>query len=310
MADLPKRPLGRTGLQVTTLGYGGLELSGRPSSRPEEVRNRDITEADAERILNAALDAGINYLDTAIDYGLSEERIGKYVAHRRSEYILATKCGCMVAALPTASARGGHVYTPENIVAGVEQSLRRLQTDYLDVVQFHSNPSQAQMEEHGGLEALLELQRQGKARFIGVSGELPNLREQIAMGVFDVFQISYSGLEREHEEVMSEAAQAGAGVVVRSGVGRGSPGKGAGDLWEAWQQAEVDDLLGDMSPMEFMLRFTITHPALHTTIVGTTNPAHLEDNVRAALNGPLPPDLYEEAKRRFAAMGSVPASRT
>ena len=307
MADLPKRQLGRTGLQVTTLGYGGLELSGRPSSRPAEVRNRDITEAEAERILNAVLDAGINYLDTAIDYGLSEERIGKYVAHRRSEYVLASKCGCIVGAQPTASARGGHVYTPENILAGVEQSLRRLRTDYLDVVQFHSSPSRAQMEEHGGLEALMDLKRQGKARFIGVSGELPHLREQIAMGVFDVFQISYSGLEREHEELMSEAARAGAGVVVRSGVGRGSPGKQAGDLWEAWQKAEVDDLLGEMSPMEFMLRFTITHPDLHTTIVGTTNPAHLADNVRAATRGPLPRDLYEEAKRRFAAMGSVPA---
>jgi aryl-alcohol dehydrogenase-like predicted oxidoreductase len=78
-----KRELGRTGLQVTTLGYGAMELRGAP-------RARDITEAQAETILNAVLDAGINYIDTSIDYGLSEERIGRYIAHRRAEYYLAS----------------------------------------------------------------------------------------------------------------------------------------------------------------------------------------------------------------------------
>jgi hypothetical protein len=76
-----KRELGRTGLQVTTLGYGAMELRGAP-------RARDITEAQAETILNKVLDAGINYIDTSIDYGLSEERIGRYISHRRAEYYL------------------------------------------------------------------------------------------------------------------------------------------------------------------------------------------------------------------------------
>ena len=74
-----KRELGRTGLQVTTVGYGAMELRGAP-------RARDITEAQAETILNKVLDAGINYIDTSIDYGLSEERIGRYISHRRDEY--------------------------------------------------------------------------------------------------------------------------------------------------------------------------------------------------------------------------------
>ena len=91
MADLPKRELGRTGLQVTMLGYGAMELRGAP-------RARDTTEAQAETILNAVLDAGINYIDTSIDYGVSEERIGRYISHRRSEYYLASKCGCLVGA--------------------------------------------------------------------------------------------------------------------------------------------------------------------------------------------------------------------
>jgi aryl-alcohol dehydrogenase-like predicted oxidoreductase len=307
MADLPTRQLGRTGLDVTMLGYGALELSGRPSGRPGEVRDRDITEANAEAVLNAVLDAGINYIDTAPDYGVSEERIGKYIAHRRSEYFLCSKCGCVVGTATNASARtGGHVFTAENVVAGVEQSLRRLKTDYLDVVQFHGNPSRAQLEEQGGLEALLDLQRQGKVRWLGVSGELPNLTEQIAMGVFDVFQIPYSAVEPEHEAAMSQAVAGGAGVVVRSGVARGSPGKQAGDTWAAWQRAEIDDLLGDMTPMELVLRFTISNPAVHTTIVGTANLGHLQENLDAARKGPLPAEVYEAARRRFAAATSDP----
>ena len=73
------------------LGYGAMELRGAP-------RARDITEAQAETILNAVLDAGINYIDTSIDYGVSEERIGRYISRRRSEYYLASKCGCLVGA--------------------------------------------------------------------------------------------------------------------------------------------------------------------------------------------------------------------
>ena len=100
------------------------------------------TEEQAETILNAVLDAGINYIDTSIDYGVSEERIGRYISHRRSEYYLASKCGCLVGA-PTAPVgqTSPHVFTRDNIIAGVEQSLRRMKTDYLDVVQFHISPS-------------------------------------------------------------------------------------------------------------------------------------------------------------------------
>jgi aryl-alcohol dehydrogenase-like predicted oxidoreductase len=89
-----------------------------------------------------------------------------------------------------------HVFTRENVVAGVEQNLRRMKTDNLDLVQFHISPSRQTLEENGALEALLELQAGGKVRFIGMSGTFPNLRDHIAMGVFDVFQIPYSAVER------------------------------------------------------------------------------------------------------------------
>jgi aryl-alcohol dehydrogenase-like predicted oxidoreductase len=305
MPDLPKRTLGRTGLEVTTLGYGAMELRGAP-------RGRDVGDEQAERIFNAVLDAGINFVDTSIDYGLAEERIGRFISHRRDEYFLASKCGCLAGdrvnnpPAPRPGQRSPHVFTPENIVQGVDQSLRRMRTEYLDLVQFHASPSKSELEEHGGLQALQDLQRQGKVRFIGISGTIPNLKEQIEMGVFDTFQIPYSALEREHEALIEAASRAGAGIIVRGGAAKGGPGKEQGDSWEAWQRVGIDDLLGDMTRMEFILRFTYSHPDLDTTIVGTVNPDHLQDNVRALQAGPLPADLYEEAKRRLAVAGSGP----
>ena len=299
---IPKRELGCTGLPVTVLGYGAMELRGAP-------RGRDVTEAQAETILNAVLDAGINYIDTSIDYGLSEERIGRYIGHRRSEFYLASKCGCLVGASPAPPGqRGQHVFTRDNVLKGVEQSLARMKADYLDVVQFHASPSKEILEEHGGLEALLELKDAGKVRFVGISATLPHLLDHIASGVFDVFQIPYSAVEREHEVAIGAASQAGAGIVVRGGAAKGAPseGKQRGLQWERWRQAQLDDLLAGMSPMEFILRFTFTNVDLDTTIVGTVNPSHLQANIDALQQGPLPPDLYAEAKRRLAAAGSAP----
>ena len=302
MPELPKRQLGRTGLQVTMLGYGAMELRGAP-------RGRDVTDAQAETILHAVLDAGINYIDTSIDYGVSEERIGRYIADRRAEYYLASKCGCLVGAPPVPRGQTSpHVFTRENILAGVEQSLARMHTDYLDVLQFHSSPSRRTLEEHGALETVLELKRAGTIRFIGMSGTLPNLADHIAMGVFEVFQIPYSAVEREHEAIIAAAAKAGAGIVIRGGAAKGAPteGKQDGVQWERWRKVHLDDLLGGMTPMEFILRFTFTHPDLHTNIVGTISPGHLQHNVNVLRQGPLPADVYAEARRRLEAAGSAP----
>jgi aryl-alcohol dehydrogenase-like predicted oxidoreductase len=302
MTALPKATLGRTGLQVTRLGYGAMELRGAP-------RGRDVTDAQAETILHAVLDAGINYIDTSIDYGVSEERIGRYISGRRSEYYLASKCGCLVGAPPAPRGeRSPHVFTRDNILKGVEQSLARMRTDHLDVLQFHISPSRKTLEEQGALDTVMELKRSGAIRFVGMSGTLPNLTDHIAMGVFDVFQIPYSAVEREHEALITAAASAGAGIVVRGGAAKGAPteGKQDGVQWERWQRVRLDDLLGGMSAMEFILRFTFTHPDLHTNIVGTINPAHLRHNVDVVRQGPLPADVYAEAKRRLDAAGSRP----
>jgi len=306
---LETRTLGRTGLQVTALGYGAMELRGAP-------RGPEISDEDAGRVLNAVLDAGINYIDTSPDYGLSEERIGKFIAGRRDEFFLASKCGCLVGATPApAGQRNPHVFTAENVRAGVEQSLQRMQTDYIDVVQFHASPDQKTLEAEGALAELVKLRDEGKVRFLGMSGTLPNLPEQVGMGVFDVFQIPYSALQREHETVVADASNAGAGIVIRGGAARGAPtdwehrsirAVEGPSVQDRWENAKVDDLLDGMSRMEFTLRFTLSDPNLDTTIVGTRSVDHLQANIDAALKGPLPPEVVEEAKRRLAEAGSAP----
>lgn len=304
MSELPRRTLGRMDFGVTTLGYGAMELRGRPSGPA-------ILDDEAGQVLNAVLDAGINFIDTSIDYGRSEELIGRFIAHRRPEYFLASKCGCV----PEAPQGSDHVHSAENIRAGVEHSLRLMKTDHLDLVQFHRSLTRQEFEEHGALEAALALKREGKVRFVGVSGTLPNLVEQIEMGVFDAFQIPYSALQRDHEGLISQAAAAGAGIIIRGGVARGAPTGWdqrtyymlpSTTLRDRWEEARLDELLDGMSRMEFMLRFTLSNPDLDTTIVGTKDIGHLRENVAAAMKGPLPESVIQEAKRRLEAAGARP----
>ena len=122
--------------------------------------------------------------------------------------------------------------------------------------------------------------------------------------MFDVFQIPYSALERQHENLITQAGQAGAGTIIRSGVARGEPGVGLGnhDRWTVFEKAGLDELRADgESRTAFLLRFTLSHPEMDTTIVGTLHPEHLVENVRIAERGPLPADVYAEAKRRLSA---------
>ncbi len=299
------RTLGGTGADVTILGYGAMELRGRP-------RGPEIADQDAGRLLNAVLDGGINLIDTSPDYGRSEELIGIYIGHRRDEFFLASKCGCPVGFPADAPPPYPHDYSPENVRADVEQSLRRLRTDYLDLVQVHMSPSKATLEENHTVETLKGLQTEGKVRFIGMSGILPNLPDHIAMGVFDVFQIPYSAVQRDHEELITEAAHAGAGTFIRGGAARGAAaedknwrtgplGQDPGVGQRNWETSGIADLVSQagMSRMEFVLRFTLSHPCLSTTIVGTSNPVHLASNIAVAELGPLPADLYEEARKRL-----------
>jgi aryl-alcohol dehydrogenase-like predicted oxidoreductase len=311
LVDLPKRKLGRTGLNVTALGFGALELRGMVAGV-----GRELKPGQPERILNAVLDAGINYIDVAADYGEAEGHIGRCIANRRKEFFLASKCGCppdVSKFLPAERTRYGvplphlHDYSRENIIKTCDQSLRRMKTDYLDVLQFHFSPSKNILEQEKAVQTLESLKRDGKIRFLGCSSILPNITDHIKMGVFDVLQVPYSALQPEHEDAIVAAARAGVGIVIRGGVAKGPPGKGQGsaDLWDLWDKTELDDLLEGEHRTGFMLRFTITNPDIHTTVVGTLDPEHLLENIAAVLKGPLPASVYSEAKRRLAGARAV-----
>lgn len=278
---MKKNILGRTFLEVTQLGFGAA------------FRGLNVTEEQSERILNAVLDAGINFIDTSVDYGVSEERIGRHLSSRRSEYYLATKCGCNP---------GGkeHIWTGDNFLKNIHGSLERMKTDHVDVLQMH-NPSPDDVRKGKLVEALREIQSQGMTRFVGISTTLPYLTEFLAMDVFDTFQIPYSCLHPQHHEAIAQVGQAGAGVIIRGGIGRGGP-----DAEEPirrnvdlWKQAKLDEVCKGMKPSELILRYTLHHPYCHTTIVGTKNPNHLSDNLEASAKGPLPKDLYDQVKQRI-----------
>jgi aryl-alcohol dehydrogenase-like predicted oxidoreductase len=308
VTTIPTRTLGRTRVEVSTLAYGSLELYG-PVFRGQP----GITAEEADAILKALLDSGVNYVDTAPDYGESESYLGQYLSDHRDEWFIASKCGCVIDTEDTVVAAGDplpvHDYHPATIIAGVEQSLRRLRTDHLDLVQVHINPSRAVLESTGAIETLVDLQRQGKTRFIGCSSGFPHLKDHIEMGVFDVFQLPYSGIDREHENAISDAARSGAGVIIRGSFG---PDRASATFrpkrrdWSVLESPEFINLRDGISPYEFMLRFTLSHPDVTAAIVGTKRPAELAANIAAARRGPLSSDAYSEAKRLFAQLGSIP----
>lgn len=301
---LTKRTFGRTGLEVTQLGFGAMEVRG------ERIwGGRPCTDAQAKTILQAVVDAGINFIDTANDYGKSELYIGRHIAEQRDKFFIATKCGCHM------SYAGDHDETPhfwsrDNLLRNIADSLLKMEMESVDLLQLH-NPAVEEAEEHKLVDMLKEIRDSGATKFIGCSSTSPHLSTYIDWGVFDAFQIPYSALERKHENLITKAGEAGAGVIIRGGVAKGEPGKSAGhsseERWQLFEKARLDELLdAGESRTSFLLRFTITHPHCHTTIVGTLQPNHLKENIVAMERGPLSADVYEEAKKRLSAAGEKP----
>ena len=293
---LPTAVLGRTGLEVTRLGFG-------------TALSRKMPDSEWDQLLNAVLDSGINFIDTANDYGVrwdvpAEEQIGKHISDRRSEYYLATKCGC-------GPDGGDHIWTRENAERGLEQSLRRMKTDYVDIMQYH-NPTVGEAEEGDLIAVLKDMRDQGKVRWLGISTTLPHLPYYLDTGVFDTFQIPYSALEREHEDWVVKSAEAGIGIIIRGGVAQGEP---SGDVnerrskkWSTFEGAGLDELREEgESRTALILRYTLTHPNADTNIVGTSRIPHLEENLAGIMSGPLSADTYAEMKRRLDSVGESPA---
>jgi aryl-alcohol dehydrogenase-like predicted oxidoreductase len=194
-----------------------------------------------------------------------------------------------------------------------QHTLKRLKTDYVDVWQVHSaDPDE--LAQSDVLETMLAIKAEGKVRHIAVSmsgraeghgyGQLrPYLDGD--WDAFEAVQVWYSALTRASENAMDEAARRGKGMIIRGVVRRIEPWN---SLEEAVAGLGLDDLrAAGESAAQFLLRFAIAHPALHTTIIGTKSLDHLAQNIAAVAAGPLPADVLAEAKRRLDAAGIAPA---
>lgn len=293
---MKKKLLGKTGLEVTRLGYGAMEL------RNTHFRDgRVFTPKDAALILNKVLDGGVNFIDTSYDYPRSEEYIGNFIGHRRKEFYLASKCGCTDE--PGVNGYHVHLWTRANLLANIENSLRRLKTDCLDIWQLH-NPSLGDVENGRLIEVMQEVRAAGKVRFIGASIKIPDAHGFIETGAFDTLQMPYSALETAHGELVAQAASAGIGTIIRGGVSQGS-GLNARqqvvDKWQSWEKAGLDELLAQgQSRTQFLLSYLLGDPAIDTIIVGTLTLEHVDSNIAAVNSGPLQRKVCEEVRRRLA----------
>jgi aryl-alcohol dehydrogenase-like predicted oxidoreductase len=175
---MERRQLGKTDMQVSVLGFGGAEIG-----------FEGATEEIVARLLKGALDAGLNVIDTGECYEGSEELIGKTVADRRDDYYLFTKCG-------HPRGTGSEDWSSASLLESIERSLRRLQTDRLDLIQLHSC-SEAVLRKGDAIAALQTARTRGHVRYVGYSGDTQAARYAVESGAFDVLQTSINIADQE-----------------------------------------------------------------------------------------------------------------
>ena len=295
---MKKTTFGKTGLQVSPLGFGGAPIG--------------YLKTDQDRIatiLSALLDSGVNVIDTAASYPGSEESIGDSVSHRRSQFVLISKCGQNFPDLP------GDAWSPEVIAATVDRALRQLKTDHLDVMLLHSCELPV-LKKGDALAALAKARDEGKIRFAGYSGD--NEAAAYAAGLADIAVIETSvsiADQMNLETVLPIARKNNLGVIAKrpianaawkeSGDQPGFYGNYASAYHDRLKQMKLNpaDLGIAGSPKEawpeLALRFTLSQPGVHTAIIGTTNPANARANIAAADTGPLPTPALDKIRDAF-----------
>ncbi|MDP7029844.1 MAG: aldo/keto reductase [Phycisphaerales bacterium] len=209
------RPLGRTGLMVSHVGWGTVKIG----------RNIDVkfpkpfdlpTDAEACRIIEAMLDLGITLIDTAPAYGLAESRLGQALRGRRDEVVLCTKVGEY-----WDDGRSRHDFSGASAESGLHESLKRLGTDAVDVLLVHSDGNDLAIQRDTDLvEAMQRLKRAGLARSIGMSAKTPEGTAE-ALGWADVVMCTYSHADQTHQQVIRDAAARGCGVLLKKVLGSG-----------------------------------------------------------------------------------------
>lgn len=290
---MEKRRFGRTGLAVSVLGIGAAEIG-----------LQDVEQSVATNLLGAALDAGINVIDTAECYGSSEEMIGRAVSHRRDEYFLFTKCGHAVDNDDVA-------WEPRTIARGLDRSLKRLRCDHVDLLQLHSCPLEL-LRRGDVIEELERLKASGKTRFIGCSADGEAAAYAIGTGRFDVLQTSFSIADQDAlNRTIPLVRLHDMGLIIKRPICNAvwKHAERPADPWlhAYWDRVQALDypfLNQDAGRgLSIAMRFASTPEEVGTVIVGTTNPTHLRSNVRAIEKGALEDDLFLSIRSRWFACG-------
>lgn len=292
---MEQRQFGKTDMRVSVLGFGGAEI-GFEKASPQTVAE----------LLHSALDAGLNLIDTAECYMQSEELIGQAVAGRRKDFYLFTKCGH-----PDSPGVGD--WRPASLLASIERSLKRLRTDYLDLIQLHSC-SEDELRKGDVIRALEDARQKGHTRYIGYSGDGAAARYAIECGRFDTLQTSVSIADQEALELTLPLAQERQmGVIAKRPIANAvwrytqKPDNSYHlPYWERMQKLQYDLLKGDAKQIaSTALRFTLSTPGVHTAIVGTQNPKRWRENAELLAAGPLPREMIDKIRARWRAVADA-----
>lgn len=272
------RSLGSSALNISAISFGAMSLQG--------------SDAENAALISAALDAGINYIDTAdlYDHGRNELTLGKALQGKRNNVIIATKAGNQWR--PDGS---GWDWNPrkEYILTAVEQSLQRLQTDYIDLYQLHGGTLNDPIDET--IEAFELLQQQGKIRYYGISSIRPNvIREYVKRSRIVSVMMQYSLLDRRPEESCLELLrQHNIGVLARGSVAKGLLVNKPAAPFLNYSAEQVQQAAAAVhalttpqrGPAQTALRFVLQHAAISSAVVGIRTPQQLNDAI-AAVNAP------------------------
>ena len=281
---MEERSFGSCGFKTSALGFGAGHIGGN-----------ELTESEASVLLNSVLDLGINLIDTARGYGLSEERIGKYISQRRNEFILSTKVGYGIP--------GYNDWTYGCITAGVDEALRIMKTDYIDIVHLHSCPLGTLR--HGEvIDALQNAVLSGKVRAAAYSGENEELKFAVESGRFRSVQTSVNITDqRGLETVLPAAKEKGMGVIAKRPLAnvpwRFSErpyGEYCEQYWLRWKKMNLE--IG-MDWNEAALRFAAFSNGVNTCIVGTSSIDHLKKDIAVVEKGPLLEEIYKSIRDAF-----------
>ncbi len=277
-------------MEVSLLGMGCHALGG-------------TTVKDVETLVLQNIDAGINVFDTAECYGQSEERLGSVLGSHRQACYIFTKCG-------HADGSGLPDWSPLLIEKSIERSLRRLRTDYLDLVQLHSC-SRKILERGEAIEALQRAKAAGKARYIGYSGDRQAAYYAVTCGAFDVLETSVNLVDQQAIDLVLPHAQARQiGIVTKRSIANAVWRETARPThpdrriyWERFRRLRYDFLTKSGDEIaSIALRFTISIPEVDVAIVGTTQPSRIMQNKKALAQGPLPREQFEMIRKRWRAV--------